>query len=82
MGMRYWKPATPAWCYSHDPMPALHVRARSLGFEVENLEIAIERLTQAGSQVSLPKHEPEGFREVVTHDPDGNKVRLFVWPTL
>lgn len=54
----------------------------SLGFEVENLEVAIERLTQAGSNVSEPKHEPEGFREVVTRDPDGNKVRLFVWPVI
>ncbi len=58
-------PATPRW---------------SLGFEVDNLEDAIARLTQAGSKVSRPERDPEGFREVVTHDPDGNTIRLFVWP--
>ncbi len=52
----------------------------SLGFEVDNLDAAVERLTRAGSRVSQPKSDPEGFREVVTFDPDGNAVRLFAWP--
>jgi predicted enzyme related to lactoylglutathione lyase len=52
----------------------------SLGFEVDDLEETIARLTQAGSTVSRPQRDPEGFREAVTHDPDGNTIRLFVWP--
>jgi catechol 2,3-dioxygenase-like lactoylglutathione lyase family enzyme len=54
----------------------------SLGFEVENLDLAIERLTQAGSIISQRNRNPEGFNEVITHDPDGNAVRLFVWPEI
>ena len=41
---------------------------------------AIDRLTRFGSRVSRPERDPEGFRAVVTHDPDGNTVRLFCWP--
>jgi predicted enzyme related to lactoylglutathione lyase len=52
----------------------------SLGFEVDNLEVVIDRLTRAGSKVSRPERDPEGFREVVTYDPDGNTIRLFSWP--
>ena len=25
------------------------------------------------------KENPEGFRELVATDPDGNRIRLFVW---
>ncbi|HEV2971013.1 MAG TPA: VOC family protein [Pirellulales bacterium] len=52
----------------------------SLGFEVDSLEAVTDRLTRAGSRVSRPERDPEGFRAVVTHDPDGNTVRLFCWP--
>ncbi|HEX3998024.1 MAG TPA: VOC family protein [Pirellulales bacterium] len=58
-------PASPRW---------------SLGFEVDDLDGAIEQLERAGSQVSRPECDPEGFREVVTFDPDGNTIRLFAWP--
>jgi predicted enzyme related to lactoylglutathione lyase len=58
-------PASPRW---------------SLGFEVDDLDGAIERLERSGSKVSRPEADPEGFREVVTFDPDGNTVRLFAWP--
>jgi hypothetical protein len=30
--------------------------------------------------VDGPKEHPEGFRELITVDPDGNKIRLFSWP--
>ena len=54
----------------------------SLGFEVDDLESVIGRLTRFGSRVSRPERDPEGFRAVVTHDPDGNTVRLFCWPEM
>ncbi len=52
----------------------------SLGFEVDDLEQVSERLMKFGSRVSKPERDPEGFRAVVTRDPDGNTVRLFCWP--
>ena len=52
----------------------------SLGFEVDNLELSALRLEEAGSPVSRPSRNPEGFQEVLTNDPDGNTVRLFTWP--
>lgn len=58
-------PASPRW---------------SLGFEVDDLDAAIDRLQRNGSKVSRPERDPEGFREVVTFDPDGNTIRLFAWP--
>ncbi len=58
-------PASPRW---------------SLGFEVDSLEQVIDRLVRFGSKVSKPERDPEGFRAVITHDPDGNTVRLFCWP--
>lgn len=52
----------------------------SLGFEVDNIELAIERLTRAHSKFTRPSRHPEGFQEIVTQDPDGNTIRLFTWP--
>ncbi len=52
----------------------------SLGFEVDNLDVAGRRLEEAGSPVSRPARNPEGFQEILTSDPDGNTVRLFTWP--
>lgn len=52
----------------------------SLGFEVDNLDLAARRLEEAGSPFSRPPRNPEGFQEVLTTDPDGNAVRLFMWP--
>ena len=53
----------------------------SLGFEVENLELVSRRLLEAGSQVTRPRNNPEGFQEIITADPDGNTIRLFAWPS-
>jgi predicted enzyme related to lactoylglutathione lyase len=52
----------------------------SLGFEVVDLDAVHARLVQAGADVALPRVHSEGFRELVTHDPDGNAIRLFSWP--
>jgi predicted enzyme related to lactoylglutathione lyase len=52
----------------------------SLGFEVHSLEEVARRLKEFGSEVAQPDRNPEGFRELVTNDPDGNSVRLFQWP--
>jgi hypothetical protein len=35
---------------------------------------------KAGWEVSRPDRTSEGFREIVTLDPDGNRIRLFAWP--
>jgi len=52
----------------------------SLGFEVVHLDAAYERLLAAGADVTPPRPHPEGFRELVVHDPDGNTLRVFSWP--
>jgi catechol 2,3-dioxygenase-like lactoylglutathione lyase family enzyme len=52
----------------------------SLGFEVDDLAGAHERLAAAGVDVGEPAAHPEGFRELVVADPDGNRIRLFEWP--
>lgn len=50
----------------------------SLGFEVADLEAVGRRLTATGTAATATAH-PEGFRELVVTDPDGNKIRLFTW---
>jgi len=49
----------------------------SLGFETGDLDAAWHRLGAAAT--SPPQANPEGFRELVAIDPDGNKIRLFSW---
>jgi catechol 2,3-dioxygenase-like lactoylglutathione lyase family enzyme len=51
----------------------------SLGFEVIEFDLIRERLAAAGASSGEPKIHAEGFRELVTHDPDGNTLRLFSW---
>lgn len=51
----------------------------SLGFEVTDLDAAHERLVRSGAAVAAPAAHPEGFRELVVTDPDGNRLRLFAW---
>jgi predicted enzyme related to lactoylglutathione lyase len=52
----------------------------SLGFEVEDLDAAHDRLAAAGTTVTQPETHHEGFRELRAVDPDGNRLRLFCWP--
>ncbi len=54
----------------------------SLGFEVHNLDSTAQRLTDSGWEVSRHERTAEGFREIVTLDPDGNRIRLFAWPEM
>ena len=51
----------------------------SLGFEVADLEAVQARLAAAGAVMDVPGKHPEGFREIVVADPDGNRLRLFAW---
>ncbi len=53
----------------------------SLGFEIADLDAAHERLVRSGTDVAAPTTHPEGFRELVVSDPDGNRLRLFAWAT-
>jgi predicted enzyme related to lactoylglutathione lyase len=52
----------------------------SLGFEVIDLDSVSKRLLIAGSPVTRPRDNAEGFQEIITSDPDGNTIRLFAWP--
>ncbi len=52
----------------------------SLGFEVPDLDAAHARLAAADATVAAPVAHHEGFRELVTADPDDNRIRLFAWP--
>jgi len=52
----------------------------SLGFEVDEFDSIRARLAAAGAASNELKVHPEGFRELVAHDPDGNTLRLFAWP--
>jgi catechol 2,3-dioxygenase-like lactoylglutathione lyase family enzyme len=54
-------------------------RRWSLAFEVEDLEAARARLVAAGHEPPVANANPEGFREFVVADPDGNRIRLFAW---
>jgi predicted enzyme related to lactoylglutathione lyase len=54
-------------------------RRWSLAFEVEHLEAVRERLVTAGCAAPEPVANPEGFRELVIADLDGNRIRLFDW---
>lgn len=51
----------------------------SLGFEVTEFDSIRGRIAATGVEIAQPTIHPEGFRELVTHDPDGNKLRLFAW---
>jgi catechol 2,3-dioxygenase-like lactoylglutathione lyase family enzyme len=52
----------------------------SLGFEVADLAAVAARLARAGVAHDPPAAHPEGFRELVVADPDGNRIRVFAWP--
>jgi catechol 2,3-dioxygenase-like lactoylglutathione lyase family enzyme len=52
----------------------------SLAFEVAALDDVHARLVTRQAAVSPPTTHPEGYRECVVTDPDGNRLRLFAWP--
>lgn len=53
----------------------------SLGFETADLAAVERRLAAAGAEMRPPRTHAEGFRELIVHDPDGNTLRLFSWPS-
>lgn len=62
------------------PSPGEASHRWSLGFEVVDLDAVHARLAVSDAAVTAPKMHAEGFRELITTDPDGNRIRLFSWP--
>jgi catechol 2,3-dioxygenase-like lactoylglutathione lyase family enzyme len=56
-------------------------RRISMAFEVPDVRQFTARLDAVGSAISHPKLDQEGLRELNTTDPDGNRIRLFSWPS-
>ena len=52
----------------------------NLVFEVGDLEAVRQRLIAAGSPIEEPPQESENYRDLLTTDPDGHRVRFFAWP--
>jgi catechol 2,3-dioxygenase-like lactoylglutathione lyase family enzyme len=52
----------------------------TLALEATDLLATIGQLRGAGAEVSEVRHNSEGLAEVITHDPDGNRIRIFSWP--
>lgn len=52
----------------------------SLALEVTDLDAAHAALTARAVPAAAPAEHPEGYREFVVTDPDGNRIRLFSWP--
>lgn len=52
----------------------------SLAFETKSLATVAERLRRTGPAATEPRATAEGFLELITADPDGNRVRFFAWP--
>ncbi len=49
----------------------------SLALECTDLEAALRTVAPAGTRIL---RNAEGYQELLVHDPDGNRVRLFAWP--
>jgi catechol 2,3-dioxygenase-like lactoylglutathione lyase family enzyme len=56
-------------------------RRISLAFEVADVQAICARLETMGSPLRVPANHSEDLREVNTTDPDGNRIRLFAWPS-
>jgi predicted enzyme related to lactoylglutathione lyase len=52
----------------------------NLVFETSDLEAVRARLVATGSSIEESPAEFENYRDLVTTDPDGNRVRFFAWP--
>ena len=61
--------------------PGEPTRRMSRAFEEGDLQTVIDRLGRIGTRVKLAADNAEGLREATTTDPDGNRVRLFSWPS-
>ncbi|MDZ4778740.1 MAG: VOC family protein [Planctomycetia bacterium] len=49
----------------------------SLALECDDLDEALRVVAPAGARIL---RNSEGYQELLVHDPDGNRVRLFSWP--
>lgn len=49
----------------------------SLALECDDLEAALQQVAPSGARIL---RNPEGYRELLVRDPDGNRIRLFAWP--
>ena len=72
-----WHPFTAMQAYGREQPPII---AAAEGFEVIDLDVVHARLAESNADVTAPKIHAEGFRELITADPDGNRIRLFSWP--
>lgn len=50
----------------------------SLALECHDLEAALRTAAPGGARIL---RNAEGYEELLIHDPDGNRVRLFAWPS-
>lgn len=55
-------------------------RRWNLVFETSDLDAVRRRLVVAGSPIEQQPVEFENYQDLVTTDPDGNRVRFFKWP--
>lgn len=49
-------------------------------FEVADLDAAAQQLSAAAAPIERRGKHVEGYEELVTADPDGNRIRLIAWP--
>lgn len=52
----------------------------TLAFEVADSDTTALRLSAAGWEFERRERNAEGLSEIVTTDPEGNRLRLFEWP--
>lgn len=52
----------------------------NLVFETADLDAVRQRLSATGSPIEAQSAELENYTDLVTVDPDGNRVRFFAWP--
>ena len=52
----------------------------TLAFEVDDLDAALEKVGGEGEGASPMGPDDEGIRGATISDPDGNRIKLFVWP--
>jgi catechol 2,3-dioxygenase-like lactoylglutathione lyase family enzyme len=61
--------------------PGEPTRRISLAFEISDLRAVALRIEAAGIPVARAERADHELQELNTTDPDGNRVRLFSWPS-
>ncbi len=62
------------------PEPGPACSRVSVAIEVGDLREVAARLRAAATPMEGPRQNAEGYDEITTQDPDGNRIRLFSWP--